>query len=45
MNDWMDGSDWVWMTLSMTVGIVVLAPSSTQQYGSPTETRGGNRRG
>lgn len=24
MNDWMDGSDWVWMTLSMTVGIVVL---------------------
>ena len=24
MNDWMDGSDWVWMTLSMIVGIVVL---------------------
>jgi heme/copper-type cytochrome/quinol oxidase subunit 2 len=24
MNDWMDGSDWVWMTLSMAVGIVVL---------------------
>ena len=24
MNDWMDGSDWIWMTLSMTVGIVVL---------------------
>ena len=24
MNDWMDGSDWVWMTLSMTFGIVVL---------------------
>ncbi len=24
MNNWMDGSDWVWMTLSMTVGIVVL---------------------
>ena len=24
MNDWMDGSDWVWMILSMTVGIVVL---------------------
>ena len=25
MNDWMDGSgDWAWMTLSMTVGMVVL---------------------
>ena len=24
MNDWMDGSDWVWMTLSMTLGVVVL---------------------
>ena len=24
MNDWMDGSDWVWMTLAMTFGIVVL---------------------
>ena len=24
MNDWMGGSEWVWMTLSMTVGIVVL---------------------
>ncbi|MEO8291015.1 MAG: hypothetical protein ABI649_08505 [Gaiellaceae bacterium] len=24
MNDWMDGSDWIWMTFSMTIGIVVL---------------------
>ena len=24
MNDWMDGADWVWMTLAMTVGLVVL---------------------
>ena len=24
MNDWMDGSDWIWMTFSMTVGIVFL---------------------
>ena len=24
MNHWMDGSDWAWMTLSMTFGIVVL---------------------
>jgi hypothetical protein len=24
MNDWMDGSDWIWTTLSMTFGIVVL---------------------
>lgn len=24
MNDWMDGSDWVWMSVSMGLGIVIL---------------------
>jgi heme/copper-type cytochrome/quinol oxidase subunit 2 len=24
MDNWMDGSDWIWMTLSMTVGVFVL---------------------
>lgn len=24
MNDWMDGSDWLWMTLSMTLATLVI---------------------